>query len=426
MRLMQRGNAQKGTVPVPRPVIPAPIMRQAPTQKSYCRNYLANTYYLMEVSAMANRYEEIIRAEWEKFCSEENKLLPNIMLLGATGCGKSSLINLVFGKEMAVVNDVSRGTTGFETYWGREHGMSVNLIDSRGYEMEDGSGESFSSYYNSIKEKMAESKRKDPLEKIHIIWFCISVAAGRIQVYDTQILKLLRGDSELQSRISIVLTKCDEDDEDGSAVKIFKRIIATDVGNSLPVFEVSTDANLKLDLEKLMVWSANQLDNADLKEAFVASQMMNLDAKREAAIARIGFYAVAAAGIGATPIPVSDAALLTPLQVTMATNIIHIYGMENFASISKALIGDIVISNLGKAFAGGLLKLIPGVGAVIGGAINAGVASLITSAIGFAISEICYDSCKKITNGEYVDMSSMFDAETIQMYVKDYMEKNKK
>ena len=372
---------------------------------------------------MANKYEETMRAEWEKFSNEQDKLLPNIMLLGATGCGKSSLINLVFGKELAVVNDVSRGTTRFETYWGRDYDMSVNLTDSRGYEMEDGSGESFSSYFDSIKAKMAESREKDPLEKIHIVWFCISVAGERIQNYDIQILQLLHNESELRNRVAILLTKCDEDDEDGSQAKIFQQIIASNVSGNIPVFEVSTDPNLKLDLEKLMIWSANQLDDADLKEAFIASQMMNLKAKREAAKSRIAFYAAAAAGIGATPIPVSDAALLTPLQITMATNIIHIYGMENFASISKALIGDIVISNLGKAFTGGLLKLIPGVGTVIGGAINAGVASLITSALGFAISEICYNNCKKIAKGEYVDMTSMFDAGTIQAYVQEYMKK---
>ena len=126
---------------------------------------------------MANTYEETIRSEWEKF-SGEKRLLPNIMLLGATGCGKSSLINLIFNKKLAPVNDTSRGTDGFETYWGREHDMSVNLIDSRGYEMEDGSRESFSCYHDSIKRKMEENRQKAPLEKIHIVWFCISVAGN--------------------------------------------------------------------------------------------------------------------------------------------------------------------------------------------------------------------------------------------------------
>jgi len=375
---------------------------------------------------MANEYEKMVQEEWEKFSRNRDKLFPNIMLLGATGCGKSSLINLIFGKKLAPVNDVSRGTDGFETYWGRDYGMSVNLIDSRGYEMEDGSGESFSSYYRDIQEKMKESREKSPLEKIHIVWFCISVAGEKIQDYDIKILKLLRQDTELRNRVCIVLTKCDEDTEDGDAAKIFKGIIAEEVGSGLPVFEVSTDPNVKLDLEKLMTWSANQLDDADLKEAFIASQMMSLKDKREAANARIAIYAGSAAVIGATPIPVPQASLLVPLQVTMAANIIHIYGMDNFASISKALIGDVVISNLGKAFAGGLMKLIPVVGPWVGGVINASVASLITSALGFAISEICYDSCKKIARGEYVDLSSMFDVETVRSYTREYIESHSK
>ena len=368
---------------------------------------------------MLNRYEEEVKKEWEKF-RRENRLLPNIMLLGATGCGKSSLINRVFCKALAPVNDAARGTDGFEIYWGREHGMGVNLIDSRGYEMEDGSGESFASYGDSIKRKMAESRDKKPLEKIHIVWYCVSVAAERVQDYDIKILNLLRGEPELRRRVAVVFTKCDEDDENGSAAKTFQRIIASEVGANVPVFEVSTASNLELDLEKLIAWSAEQLDDADIKEAFISSQMVSLNAKHDAANARITIYAASAAGIGAVPIPMSDAVLLTPLQITMSTHIIHIYGMENYANISKALIGDVVIANLGKAFAGGLLKMIPGIGTLVGGLINAGVASLITSALGFAISEICYDGCKKIAKGESVDFSSMFDAESIQTYIQEY------
>ena len=374
---------------------------------------------------MANKYEEFVRDEWQKFIKGEKKLLPNIMLLGKTGCGKSSLINVIFKKDIAPVNDVSRGTEGFETYKGEKYGMGVNLIDSRGYEMEDGGEESFSSYNKSIKDKMEESRRKDPLEKIHIIWYCISVLT-HIEPYDIEILKLLREEAELRSRVCVAITKCDQDDEDGSTAKIFRQIIAEKIGSNVPVFEVSTESGLEIDLEKMMDWSANLLDNEDLKEAFVASQMFSLKAKREAATARIAFYVASAAGIGASPIPMSDSALLVPLQLMMSAHIIRIYGMDNFEGISKTLIGDIVVSNLGKAVAGGLLKLIPGVGTLVGGLINASVASLITSALGFAISEICYDSCKKIAKGEYVDITETFNAETIKSYTQAYMEKYKK
>ena len=176
----------------------------------------------------------------------------------------------------------------------------------------------------------------------------------------------------------------------------------------------------------MMNWSADKIDNADLKEAFIASQVISLDAKRKIAIDKIGGYVAAAAGVaGFNPFPVSDAAILTPLQITMSTHIIKIYGMENYASISEAVIGNILISNLGKSLAGGLLKLIPVIGTITGGIINAGVASLITSALGFAISEICYDSCKKILNGEYVDMSSIFDIGSIQEYFEQYINNRK-
>ena len=340
---------------------------------------------------MANKYEEFIKEEWEKF-TKEDKLLPNIMLLGATDCGKSSLINVVFQRNLAPVNDASRGTDGFKTYRGKDFGLGVNLIDSRGYEMEDGSGESFSAYIDAIKSQMERNRKKAPLEKIHIVWFCISIATGRIQEYDIEILKMLQRDPDLRGRVVVALTKCDEDDEEGSTAKKFKEILAKDVGRGLPAFEVSTDPKLmlELELEQLIDWSADQLDDADMKEAFIASQMISLKKKREAVAARIGFYSAAAAEIGASPIPFSDAALLVPLQIAMSADIIHQYGMENLANISKAVIGNVVVTNLGKAFAGGLLKLFPGLGTWAGGAINAGVALMITSALGFAISTICF------------------------------------
>lgn len=375
---------------------------------------------------MANRYEEDLRRDWENF-SKKNKLLPNIMLLGATGCGKSSLINLVFGKNLAEVNDVSRGTDEFETFLGKEHGLGVNLIDSRGYEMENGNGESYDNYCGAIKKEIEKSKKNDPLRKIHIIWFCISVAAHRVQEYDTAILEMLYNESELRNRIAIVLTKCDQDDEEYTTAKTMKQVIAEKFGREIPSFKVSNNPKLELDIDKLMTWSADQLDDEDMKEAFVGSQMHNLDEKRKTAMTRVAAYAAGAAAIAANPIPlgIADAALLTPEQVVMSTHIIRIYGMENLASISTAVIGNIVISNFGKALAGGLLKMIPGLGTWVGGLINAAVASLITTALGWAISEICYDCCKRMAKGEKVDFDLAFSADSVKSLVGEYMRTHK-
>lgn len=372
---------------------------------------------------MENRYEQILRKDWEKF-NKENQLLPNILLLGATGCGKSSLINTIFHKQVAAVNDVSRGTEDFQTYRGKDYDIGVNLIDSRGYEMEDGKGESFTKYAASVDTLIKENRQKKPLEQIHIVWYCISIL-GCVQEYDRQVLMKLLNEPNLRNRIGVVLTKCDEDDSEGSEAKIFKNIIKEDFGFSLPIFEVSTDLTLDLDVENLIEWSASQIDDKDMREAFVASQIVNLKKKRETAAKEIAGFSAAAAAIGAVPIPFSDAALLVPLQLAMSTAIIHSYGMESFATISKSVIGNIVISNLGKSFAGGILKLIPGIGTLAGGAINAGVAALITSALGFAISEICYNSCKKIAQGENVDFTNLFDLDSIKALTNQFIKTHK-
>lgn len=372
---------------------------------------------------MENRYEQILRKDWEKF-NKENQLLPNILLLGATGCGKSSLINTIFHKQVAAVNDVSRGTEDFQTYRGKDYDIGVNLIDSRGYEMEDGKGESFTKYAASVDTLIKENRQKKPLEQIHIVWYCISIL-GSVQEYDRQVLMKLLNEPNLRNRIGVVLTKCDEDDSEGSEAKIFKNIIKEDFGFSLPIFEVSTDLTLDLDVENLIEWSASQIDDEDMREAFVASQIVNLKKKRETAAKEIAGFSATAAAIGAVPIPFADAALLVPLQLAMSTAIIHSYGMESFANISKSVIGNIVISNLGKSFAGGLLKLVPGIGTLAAGAINAGVAALITSALGFAISEICYNSCKKIAQGENVDFANLFDLDSIKALTNQFIKTHK-
>ena len=358
---------------------------------------------------MADGYEEIMRAELERFSRGKDRLLPNIMLLGAAGCGRSSLVNLVFRKDLVPANDASRRTVDFETYWGREHGMGVNLIDSRGYEMED-------DYPDSIRKKMEENHKKAPLEKIHIVWYCFPVTSGKIHNYEIQILKRLYEDEDLRNRVAVVLTKCDQDDENGGTAKIFRQIMAREVGDMLPVFEVSTHPDLMLELEQLITWSANQLDDADMKEAFVSTQRISLEAKRQAASARIGFYAATAALA-----PIGIGAMLMPGHITMSANIIHIYGMENYVSISKAVIENAVISTIEKAFVKMPLKFSP---IVVDPKSDRNW--LITSALGFAISEICCDRCKKIARGEFLDIPSVLDAETIQDYMWKYIKEHGK
>ncbi|MBD5116268.1 MAG: hypothetical protein HDT48_01980 [Ruminococcaceae bacterium] len=367
---------------------------------------------------MANKYDTMINEKWQKLINS-SKPFPNIMLLGVTSCGKSSLINRVFGKEVAYVNDTDRGTTDFKTYEGKKYNLSVNLIDSKGYELSDGKKESFEEYRKLIKKKMDDDIKADPFKKIHIIWYCISVAGAVIQDYDIEIIKMLLDDPELKQRVCVVLTKCDQDDENGSDAKAIKTALKQKTKSVIPVFEVSVYPTLPLELENLMSWSAKQLDDDDLREAFIQSQVIDLKSKRNQAGIKIAFYSAAAAAIGANPISVgvADAVLLTPLQVIMATHIIKSYGMDSLVNVTKGIVGTVLVPTLGKTLAGGLVKLIPAIGPFIGSAINGTVAASVTAALGCAISQICYTSCEKIAKGEEVDFEKAFSAENIKTAV---------
>lgn len=95
-----------------------------------------------------------------------------------------------------------------------------------------------------------------------------------------------------------------------------------------------------------------------------------------------------AAATGSVPIPFSDAALLVPTQIGMIASITAIFGFDVDKSILTAFLSSVLGAGgatiLGKTVVTNLLKLIPGVGSIVGGAISGGTAGVITAALGEA------------------------------------------
>ncbi len=363
-------------------------------------------------------FEQVVEDEWVNFSAKRENMFPNILVLGKTDSGKSSLINTIFSKEIATISNSKSKTSSFDEYYGKNHERFVNIIDSRGYELQKDTPES---YFEEINKKVADMTKE--AKNIHLVWYAISIQGTRIEDFDLNVLKKLISIEEIKQRICVVFTRCDENNEDGSIAKSFRDILSKEI-ESIRSFETSNRENLRLELDEMIAWSTEAIDDNDVRECFVASQTHNLEAKKAQAKKVTIAYCGSAAAIGESPVSFSDAALLVPLQLTMVVHITKIYGIDSMAKVSASSISGVVISQIGKTLAGSLLKLIPIVGSWVGGAINAAVASAITFALAMSINQICFNACKTILAGKEADFDTIFELDNIkQEFEKQFKKK---
>ena len=83
----------------------------------------------------------------------------------------------------------------------------------------------------------------------------------------------------------------------------------------------------------------------------------------------IGSYCLLAGAIGASPLPIADWFLLTPIQVSMVMAIAGAFGRfknkEDALSIVKSMGVNLAVSGVARGVASGV-KAIPGIGTIIG------------------------------------------------------------
>lgn len=102
---------------------------------------------------------------------------PNLMIVGGTGVGKSSLINHIFGKEIAKVGSGKPVTRGCHRY--EDANIPLVIFDTEGYEVNAGET-SAGNFREKIIPEIKTRKSKVLDEQIHLIWYCLSVANHRV------------------------------------------------------------------------------------------------------------------------------------------------------------------------------------------------------------------------------------------------------
>jgi GTP-binding protein EngB required for normal cell division len=274
-------------------------------------------------------------AEFQKI--KEAVAKPNILVTGATGAGKSSLINHLFGEEKAPVGEGRPVTKGILPY--SSPNLSVNLYDSQGYEVED-CNENYE-YRNNVLGFIDERKGSSDIEThIHEVWHCISASVKRVTDMDVDII------GEIKKRnlpVVVVFTQIDGVDEAELSALVRRGEEAREGVAHFAVCCVKDNEaqeRLKgyLQWTELLEWATANLDDA-LREGFISSLKGSLNEKRDLVLGKIiPMYTAIASGVGAVPIPFSDAFALIPLQVKMSMHIMNAYGLDNMTGVTSRAI----------------------------------------------------------------------------------------
>jgi uncharacterized protein (DUF697 family) len=99
----------------------------------------------------------------------------------------------------------------------------------------------------------------------------------------------------------------------------------------------------------------------------------------------IHMTAAASAGVGGglAQLPLSDSAVITPMQIAMAMALAEIFDIKLEKSAAAAAIGAATTSTIGRVTSQLLVGWIPGLGNMV----NAGTALTLTEALGWKLAE---------------------------------------
>ncbi len=332
----------------------------------------------------------------------------NLAVFGKTGVGKSTLVNAIFGEEVARVGIGEPVTQGSHLYLDKVG--SLGIVDTQGLEM----GTDDKKIIDEL-QKMINRTRKLPLsEQVHVAWYCVRGMDRRFEDTEADFVRAL---DELGLPVVVVMTQVPRNasgfhpDAVALAELVRQRHLPVVPGSPFFTYAKPDDFTGQPSYGLREVLDATfRVAPEGVHGALVAAQEIDHARKASEAQKVIAAAASSAAASAAVPVPFSDAVMLVPIQLGMMAKIAQLYKIKFDRAALMAIASTTAATQAGRATFTGLLKLVPGAGSVAGGLIGAGVASTYTYAMGQAWLVVC----QRAATGSFGRVGGMLDTDAVR------------
>ena len=310
----------------------------------------------------------------------------NVLFLGNSGVGKTTLINAILGTDAATGIGVSGTTKETTTYENEE--VPFRIVDTMGFEpvkfLQPNKA------INDVK-KWSKEAATDNDENTNIDLICLCVDGTASKLFPSTIDQFLKSVSLWKTvPIIVAITKSYSIPDREANVDMVEKAFEGKKRELKGIYPVVAQSYVISDdyaVEPQGIGELIEGINSLLPDGIQASASdivkYNLNRKRFLAQSTI----VAATGIGVAvglvPIPFPDAAILVPTETLEINSISRIYGIKNddkFKTLLKQMVEIGTVSAVARSIIA-LLKAIPAVN-IAASVLNGVIAGIIVAAIG--------------------------------------------